>query len=225
LHTGLAASGGHLVHESVGSVVDLGVQIAVAALVWVHHLAEVGSLATFDVVDVDDWSGETHESAGAWSFDLEEWLVVNLLVVVSELDVEDEWSAGTTEEKSGAEVGGFSSSEELDTGLFTRLVDGEDGVAVLTFAATGDFSDVDLLLDEDAIFVDSFEAREGLARSLELWLLLLLWRIAALLWRIATLLWRIATLLWGILLWGIATLLRRVSTLLLRKHGDGRKGI
>jgi len=210
LHTGLAASGDDLVHKSVGSVVHLSVQIAVAALPWVHHLAEVGSLATFDVVDVDDGSGETHESAGAWSFDLEEWLVVDFLVVVSELDVEDEWSAGTTEEKSGAAVGGFSSSEELGTSLVTRLVDAEDGVAVLTFAATGDFSDVDLLLDEDTIFVESFEAREGLTSSLELWLLLL---------------WGIATLLWGILLWRIATLLRRVSTLLLRKHGDIMKEI
>jgi len=126
--------------------------------------------------DVDDGSVEAVESAGAWSFDLEEWLVVHSLISVSELDSEQEWSAGTSEALSGTAVGCFFGSEDFDTGLFARLVHVVDEVAVLSFTATADFGDVNFLLDIDTFFADeSVEAREGLGGSLEVLLLLLLW--------------------------------------------------
>jgi len=211
--TSLAALGNDLVHNSVGCIVHIKLVVTVAELEWVHDLAEIGLLAIFDVSDVHNWSSKAEDSAGAWSFDLKESTVVDLEVSVSELNSHLERSAGTSEGLSSTAVRLFLSSEDFNTGLFTRLVDGMDEVGVLSFTATGNFGDVDLLLDVDSFLVSkSIETREMLGWSLEV-LLLLLRRIATLLWRIATLLWRIATLLWG-----IATLLWRVSTLLLRKH-------
>lgn len=163
-HTLLAAFGLDLVLELVDAVVHFQVQVAVA-LARVDELAHVGTLAVLDVVDVDDWTSPAQEGAGAWSFELEERSVVGLFVVVSELDVEGEGTAATTEELTSAAVRLLTGSEELDTGLLATLVDVEDGVGVLTFAAGSDFGDVDLLLDEETFLVESFEASWDLASS------------------------------------------------------------
>jgi len=162
LDTLLAAVSLSLVLELVDTVVDLQVQVAVA-LAGVDKLAEVGTLAVLDVGDVHDWTTPAHEGAGAWSFELEERLVVGLWVIVSELDVDGEGTAATGEELTSAAVGLFTGSEELDTGLLATLVDVEDGVGVLTFAAGGDFGDIDLLLDEEAFLVETLEAGWDLA--------------------------------------------------------------
>jgi len=201
--TSLTALGNSLVSKSVGLVVDVKVVVTVAELEWTDDLADVFSLATFNVVDVDHWSGEAEESASAWSFELEERSVVDLWVSVSELDDHLEWSAVTSQDLSGAPVRLFLSSEDLNTSLLTSLVEVVDEVGVLSLTATEDLSNIDLLLDIDTSLVgESFHTRRGLSRGSNiLWLRRILWRIATLLRRI---LWRVATLLRRIL--GMSTL-------------------
>jgi len=202
LDTSLAASGVNLVCKGIGGVEHFQSQITVTEQPWLHHLAEIGSLAAFDVGDVDDRSVEAVESACAWSFDLEECLVVGFLIGVSELHGEHKGSAGTSEALSSTEVGLFSGSEELNTGLFGGLVHVVDEVAVLSFAATADFCDVDLLLDVDTFFAsESVIAGEGLGWSWGIELLLWVLLLRVLLLRVLLLRVLLLRVLLWVLLW------------------------